>query len=399
MLKKLKLHNFRTFLNAEIDFTQRHLLIGKNNSGKTNLCIALRFLSTAATGDLAAMAREIPGGVGEITNWATKSEEFELSCTCQLPFEGADYDFTYSLTLKPEPSHQHGQVVLRVLSEQLWIDDARFSGVPLLGSDGQSVTMLHEEAALGRQGDASRVVASAPQDATMLSRLYEQPGFGRALLFRRCLSNWAHCAFSPEHMRQCRRQMPSAYGGLSTRGDNLATALYHLKNIDESRYRRVINHTHVTEPHLEAINFVPAPNQPPVPYVALRNQPRASWEGLSDGTLRTLGLALIIEYVSAWQDVGAVPRAPLVMIEEPENGLYPGQLRKIFDLFEEWAPEGQFIFTSHNPYFIDFFDGHREAVTVLRRKGERTEILPAPRAEEGPDRLTLSEQYSMELID
>ena len=90
---------------------------------------------------------------------------------------------------------------------------------------------------------------------------------------------------------------------------------------------------------------------------------------------------------------------PVVLIEEPENGVHPGLLRWLIDLFEERASAGQFIFTSHSPYFIDMFDGFRDSVTLLRREKDRTVTKSPPPPEEGPDRPMLSEEFSMELLD
>jgi predicted ATPase len=120
---------------------------------------------------------------------------------------------------------------------------------------------------------------------------------------------------------------------------------------------------------------------------------------LSDGTLRTLAIAAIIETTAARHD--AFPSiTSMCIIEEPENGIAPAYLRSIFDLFEERSPAGQFIFTSHSPYFIDLFDGARNSVTVLRKAADHTEIgqPPALASDQGPDRLTLSEEYATELV-
>jgi predicted ATPase len=90
------------------------------------------------------------------------------------------------------------------------------------------------------------------------------------------------------------------------------------------------------------------------------------------------------------------------MIEEPENGIAPGQLRRVFNLFEEWAPSSQFIFTSHSPSFIDMFDYRRSNVTVLKKATDHTDILSAkapPIAVDGDDKLTLSMEYASELLE
>jgi len=172
-----------------------------------------------------------------------------------------------------------------------------------------------------------------------------------------------------------------------------------VKSFDDRRYRRIIELVKLVEPAFEAINYLVAPGQQPVPFVSLSNQSSASWVGLSDGTLRALGLALIIETAAACSPpTNTVPS--LSVIEEPENGIFPGLLRRFFDLFEEWAPTSQFIFTSHSPYFIDMFDDKREWVTVFKKATDRSESFHPPKRElgNGDDRLTLSMEYASELF-
>lgn len=394
MLKKLRLHNFKTFLNAEIEFQERHLLIGRNNSGKTNLCSALRFLKGAAIAELEKVSSSIPGGVWEITNWALDSKLIELSCECDLTFEEEELQFTYTLSLEVSSEPPSGKVELRVRNEKLEAKGARFGNAALIESDGHQAHLLHEKRYM-KSEDGCRVDTLAPRDSTMLSKLYELDTNRRAIAFRRYLAGWSDFALSPLAMRMLWRESPSDSVGLSSYGNTLPQALFHLKNLNEASYRRVIDFVRENaEPELDAIHHIPAPDQPPVPIVALKSRLRTSWNGLSDGTLRLLALALIVESAA---NLGDQPT--FAIIEEPENGIYPGMLRKVFELFEERAPNAQFLFTSHSPYFINLFDGKRESVTLLRRNKERTEIIPAPPEDQNPDREMLAEQYSMELFD
>jgi len=395
MLKTLRLHNFRTFLNAELTFTNRHLVIGRNNSGKTNLCRALWFLGATARTDLETAVLTVPGGISEIANWRLNKNQIDLSCTCELPFEGAPYVYTYDLSLKVEPSSAPsgvGQLALHVAGERLVINGPGFKNSKLLENDGRQAQMLHEDS-----DEEYKPETLAPADATMLSKLYELKSNRRAIAFRRYLRNWHYFALSPDAIRFGWAKPSSSRALLGPLGDTLATVLYQEKNFNDRLYRHVLKHTQLVEPSLEAINFFVSPDQAATPFVELRNRPQASWVGLSDGTLRCLALAFIIELVGSTHNADTVP-APLVMIEEPENGIYPGQLRRVFDLFEERAPQGQFVFTSHSPYFIDLFDAFRESVTLLRREEERTKVLSVPPPEEGSDRPMLSEEYSMELL-
>ena len=402
MLSTLRLHNFRTYLNAELRFTSRHLIIGRNNSGKTNLCAALRFLGATATGDLARATLAVPGGVSEIKNWAFHSSIVELSCICDLPFEGAPLRYKYDLKLSAEPptaalAVMPHQPVLKMNSEYLIVNGGGFRDTVLLSNDGRESHLLHEKAHLSGKG-APDITTRSPSDSTMLSKLYELETNQRAVMFRRYLSSWSFYAISPERVRFGWREAQVDDVGLGLTGHNLAVMLYHVKTFNDRAYRSILEHVRTIEPELKAINFLTYAGQVPTPFVELERRAQASWTGLSDGTLRCLALALLAEASRPSPDVDAIH--PLVVVEEPENGIFPGQLREFFDLFEERSGGGQFIFTSHSPYFINFFDAQRQSVTELRRSNERTEVLSVPPPDDSdPERPLLAEEYSLGLLE
>ncbi|MFQ5732436.1 MAG: AAA family ATPase [Planctomycetaceae bacterium] len=401
MLKSLKLHNFKTFLNAEITFSQRHLLIGKNNSGKTNLALAIRFLSSTATSDFESATSRIPGGIWDIRNRFLDSDEISLSCRCELEYEGQPCKYEYALKLSITTStsvQANGQTQATVLEERLWFDGANLRDVVLLESDGREAKMLYEEQAKS-DDEPQQPKTLAPRNATMLSKLYELESNRRAILFRNYLRNWAYFSLSPLSMRIGSGVRDEAGWVLDIDGGNLASAIFQLKNVNERSYRRLIEHVRIVEPSLEAINFVTVPNQPPVPFVDLSEAPRTPWHSLSDGTLRVMGLALCVEQANHFSPPNSLAPS-LAVIEEPENGIFPGQLRRIMNLFEEWAPLSQFVFTSHSPYVIDLFDDKRESVTILRKERDRTESASPPPLDPIPDddRFTLSTEYAAELF-
>ncbi|MEE9269373.1 MAG: AAA family ATPase [Candidatus Krumholzibacteria bacterium] len=403
MLTKLKLHNYKTFLNAEFDFKDRHLVIGANNSGKTNLSSAIAFLGATARSELtAAAANWVPGGITEMKNRDFTPAEMEFSCTCELEFESKPCEYTYDLTLKPAPAQQAAavpQIELRVVHERLIFSGEGFNDVVLLENDGHEAKLFHEKQH-GHGQPAHTPKMLSPANATMLSKLHELEGNRRAILFRQFLSCWSYYSLSPLAIRGEHRDDRGGMVVLSANGENLSSVIFQMKNMDDGLYRHVIDHARIVEPDFEAINFIPTPDQGAIPFVALRGNKRVTWRGLSDGTLRCLGLGYIVERGAMMNQVAGVPI--LTVIEEPENGIHPGQLRRVFDLFEERAPTEQFIFTTHSPYFIDFFDAKRESVTILKRNRDRTEINPAPPVrpeDQTPDRLTLADQYSLGLIE
>jgi predicted ATPase len=58
--------------------------------------------------------------------------------------------------------------------------------------------------------------------------------------------------------------------------------------------------------------------------------------------------------------------SPIVIIEEPENGLYVGLLKSLMARISTTGDSGQYVFTSHSPYFIDLFDAQITGIHILR---------------------------------
>ena len=87
-------------------------------------------------------------------------------------------------------------------------------------------------------------------------------------------------------------------------------------------------------------------------------------QSMSDGTLRYLLLCSLFVWLDEWAR-NKLP-GPLIIFEEPENGLYVGSLKPLFAKLNFDSASGQCVFTSHSPYFIDLFDAHLEGVHVMK---------------------------------
>lgn len=400
MLQKIRLHNFRTYLNAELSFTPLHLVIGKNNSGKTNLMSGIRFLSATAYADLSKAITAIPGADFEATNWTTSSDTFEIGCECTLPVEGEPCVFSYSLeihigSVQPTKLSKSELSSARIVKEELRVRGKSVVNQVLLHSDGKIGVLAFE-----RPGNKNTQGRPAPLGTTLLSKVYDTDENLYAVVFREYLASWLFFDLSPRQMRFGWKETESLTAELSVDGSNLAVVLHNVKSFDERRYRRIVEAVQQIEPELESLGSFPSPGQPPVPFIVLRDRERASWVGLSDGTLRYLAFAYLAELANSFQTNSEDLPIPPFFIEEPENGIFPGQLRTLFELIESRGGGGQWVFTSHSPYFINLFDSRRDAVTVLRKAGDRTEVITPTKPDDcDPDRPLLAEEYSMELFD
>lgn len=405
MLRKLKIHNFKSFLNAEFEFQQRHLLIGQNNSGKTNLLLALRFLASTASSPLKECAGRLPGDVPEFCNYATfprdKMSTFLAEIEVDSDHNALRTRMTYELRTEviTDRTTAPSAPLLVVCREVLTASDSK-QNLVLLDNDGCRARVLRLDGSKGASAPSFEE-HDAPRDATMLSKLYSKAEYQWALLFQNYLAHVGYFCPSAERVRHgwvgC-----TDTTGLYVHAGNLAQMLYLMKTQQEGHYRSVLRRVQRVDPELLAINFYVSPEQHVLPHVELRGRSSpTSWASLSDGTLRALSLAYLTEVAETQSDYLS-PFAPLYMIEEPENSLFVGHLRAIFDCFESEAPSAQIFFTTHSPYVIDQFDLDLTAITLLEREPTHTVVRPLSSMkasiEANTQAMPLGEQFFREMF-
>jgi predicted ATPase len=110
---------------------------------------------------------------------------------------------------------------------------------------------------------------------------------------------------------------------------------------------------------------------------------------VSDGTLRVLGLLTAAR---------VEPRPAVIGIEEPENGVYPGRLRKLLELLLDTVAEGatpadgssaQIILTTHSPVVLAAFRSrpqHLRFIDLVRRDGQLVTRARPVKSSAGDDR-------------
>lgn len=118
------------------------------------------------------------------------------------------------------------------------------------------------------------------------------------------------------------------------------------------------------EPKLDLFSF--SSPDPEHIYLFLEDEKgnRFGTRSASDGTMRFLGITCVI--LTAEEAVTDKFPPPLIVLEEPENGLYVGQLKPLIERIDPLCSNGQFVFTSHSPYFMDLFDGQLEGVNLIK---------------------------------
>lgn len=364
MLRRIRIDNFKSLINVLFEPSGLNLIIGPNNSGKTNLCRALEFLACTSRVSLMDAVYWAAGQPWDIVNKYMDKPTIDFECLSEIPIDGGKVTFEYNLIIHAKPQVQFGlPPEFSVQSETLKADGGGFESTVLLENEEGSVRLLHEKRFFQTQDtSASYIETTTPTDSTMLYRLFDLETNKYANAFKKYLSSWVRYDLENSKLRETQAKQYDWI--LNPNGSNLISVLYNLKNTNERKYRRLIEHVQEIEPRLEIINFFPTEGQV---YMQIENSKNKKFSSgsVSNGTLRFLAINYIVLSSSLLTEQVKAP-PPLIMIEEPENGIYIRSFKRIFEQIDPSGLSGQYIFTSHSPYFIDLFESCLEGVFVTK---------------------------------
>ncbi|GAA5196543.1 AAA family ATPase [Microbacterium jejuense] len=379
MIKRLRLRNFKSFADAEIEFGPFTLLIGSNGAGKSNLFDALRFLRAIGEGRSVRDAIEghappglinplvsgIRGGGAAATHFSSESTTFSLEVTVHV-------DASEIVYLVEVDTARH-----RVVSEQLsssshpgsYVYSTRPETGPLEQSDdGPAIAARFHKNARGlnpkREFSPFEFVLSQFTSRRAESRVNEEV----ADIVREELSSIAPLELQPEVLR---KYSPIGRFEMGEHGEYFAAAVWKLNSdaenpvdyeVEKDEIYPVYDEgaiarrdavlawlSQVTPREITSLSTATSPtNEVIVCVTEAPYEQEITAPSLSDGTLRFAALAL--------STVGAVGRRTL-LIEEIENGINPARISLLIRMLEQTVAldDGvQVIASTHSPAVLDF---------------------------------------------
>ncbi len=364
MLKRFRVNNFKSLLNTEFHPVGVNTLVGPNNAGKTNLCSAIRFLGLTASLSLEEALRNAIGETWNVLNVYVTHDTAEFEIDCTLLHEGEPIDYHYELYLRIAGQRKTGG--FSVEKERLIASGAGWDQTVILETVADIARILDE-----RHLKSENI--THPRNTTLVCQAFESGRNQRLILFKRYLQSWAYFCFNPASLRSASVIRQSA--GLASDGGNLSRTFFVVHNEKPRLEKQIIEIIKEIEPRLDLFTYA-SPN-PSIVQLSLEDNKgnQFSAQSLSDGTLRFMAMTYLILAAAEMQGTG-VPM-PLYMIEEPENGLYVGHLKPLIQRIDPSGRAGQFIFTTHSPYFIDLFDSNLDGLHCLK-PGIPSSVLTQP---------------------
>jgi predicted ATPase len=352
LLKRLRLHGFKSIKSMDLEFRAMNVLIGANGAGKSNLISFFKLLNEMMGGRL----QQVIGQSGRAQSLLHCGAQVTRQLDAELEFEVESAIDTYTMRLVP----------------------------------AQDSLLFSEETLSFHQ-------AGYPQPKTVRlgaghweTKVREVAGGGEktAKVFRHLLTN---CRVYHFHdTSPTARVRNFCYVGdndpLQHDAGNLAAVLLRLQQGDRHAiYNRIVSTIRMIAPYLD--DFVLRPEGPRETDIRLNWRQRGSDQvfgphQLSDGTLRAICLATLLQLPE-----DELPN--LIVVDEPELGLHPYALNRVAELFNKTALHTQVLVSTQSSGFLDQFDPGD--VIVVDREGVESHF---ERPDEGKLAVWL-EEYSL----
>jgi predicted ATPase len=382
----------------EVEFKPGHLTVftGPNNAGKTNLVEAIDFLAEAHLHDL-ELAVSRKGGIENITHRRMRRTRVPLSFEIEAHFNSDEVQrigFIGAATrrgaqkyvIPPIRINHRFEITAEsraieagfsITREEVELRDASPGGDQILFAIERDAEVRIIRRDLDRPD---------PFVSDLLFPVYSE-GFDYGRLFRATrptdlitknlyvLDVFQQYAMNLARTRlyqlvplECRKPgVPTPNAELDRHGSNLPAIVAHLRRNDKRAWSRTLAAMRRIVPGLEDIKTDFTPDRRlALQFVESGVARPWSSEDISDGTIQSLAL-----YAALFDR-----RAPLILIEEPENSVHPWIIRSFIDSCRE-AHGKQILITTHSPALINYL--RPEEVSLVWRRAGRTYLEPLTR--------------------
>lgn len=399
MLTRVHVRNYKSLADVEVKLEPLTVLFGPNAAGKSNLLDVLQLLSKLGTSRTLKDAFDSPyrgkplesfriGKKGikglveqerlvfsieadlrlsdavvnavdrQIRDMRRPGRDAAGQDSAKQPARVRERDLRYRIEIEMLPKSG----VLRVADEYLAALNSK--GEPT-GKRKPFFERQGEKIHLRLEGQAHPTHYDRYLDHTILSMPHYPPHYPHLVAARSELESWLFFYFEPrERMRAANPVKEVRHIGLM--GEELAAFLNTVRADNPSQFRGIEKALHTLMPNIDGIEI----DLSDLGEVELRLK-----EGgvamparvLSEGTLRMLGLLAL---------TGVDEHPALVGFEEPENGVHPGRIQLIAELFKtrRSLKQSQYIVTTHSPVLPDLLPD--SALFVVRRADGKTRVDP-----------------------
>lgn len=378
-IKRIYIDGFKNVDNVNVTLSKLTSLLSINNFGKSNYLkavdFAMKFISSNQKDKVNRMNTK--NHIPILNSNLGKNFKFEIEFSTDLKDEICEviygYEFQWGLSKERE-----AKIVKEYLKIKQ-IDSQKFS----LFVDRENENALYKAFNTGRC-DKDILIK---ENELLINKLsaYDNLYYIDVIKVLNEFEVYIDRHFDSEYLYSFNPLVEKGNNFLSPLSDNgVARILNELKNENLDKYNLIINtlkelFPYITEVGIHEIDLTghnksniddDAPfkwaDVEYVLYVETKNISRKiQFSNMSDGVKRILS---ILTYIT----LADYNNIPLIAIEEPENSIHPGLLKKYLMALSNFAKNSKIIITSHSPYLINFMDLSNVYIGIPNSKGIAT---------------------------
>lgn len=334
-LKKIKINNFKSLVNFEIEFEKFNCIIGLNGSGKSTFLQSLDFISQQIRGEIKQWLKKRNWEVNNLHSKLLKTKNISISLELKDDISNYIYDFEFNTSL------------LRCTSENIIVD-------------GKKILRL-ENTKYSIDGKAYDVMQE--YEGSILSSLKEDKIPESIIRIKNFVKNITSLdLLSPQSMRQKSRN-DGVELGLS--GEYLTSFL---NQLDKYNKEKILTKLRICYPNILDFDV---------------SSSRAGWKKLEliekfeDTTIKTEakhindGLLRILAILAQIYD-----KKNFLLFDEIENGINPELIEFLVDSLQE-VPH-QVLITTHSPLVLNYIEDEEAKKSIqyiYKTKEGQTKVI------------------------
>ncbi len=364
MLKKLKVKNFKSLENLELNLGKFNVLIGRNNSGKSNILDCLKFLSELAEKrNLSETIRGSGMQYKDIVYGRDYKNEISIEVCVELENEEFTYKLSFSGVNEGIRVSDDELVIKKDGAEKAIKWERREREFELVLLDGKKKDVIIVS------GVKTSLFNFVEPNTGFISRTNEetQQSLHRFLEF---MKNIKLYEFYSNKMKESERRIRAPLQSyiVTENGDNILEILHTLYLEHRDVFERI---SELLTGAIEEIGEIKIMPQKTGMYMAIKeknfSEPFPLWS-ISNGTLKIISYITALHTTDFFEFDKAKIKNPLFCFEEPENDIHSRLLEFLVDLMKN--SDAQIILSTHSPYFMDRCEP--DELIIIEKENGRT---------------------------
>jgi len=340
MITKIRIRNFRSFKDITVKLKPFNVLIGPNDSGKSNFLDAFRVISDMMLSRLDNVFFVPFQSFNALVfqGAQNKTISFDVEGKTRTADRQEPFEFEYSVEISPNKKG-----ALHIPTERLKIKRAGAKKCQYINRTGE-ITKVREETNNRKRS----VLYHFDSDKCAVSLLSDIKRHAYIRAVRHELGfSWLYM-FQPSKMNSPveKKEKGSIDVILSEDGSNLGEVLFYLQENCPDKFKNLKNSLKDAIPSVEDLKVTLIEK---LIFVFIKQHYngqllKLNLKSVSDGLLRFLGILSVVYN----------PATPSILLfEELENGIHPRRLQTAVNLIRFLSQFSQVFVTTHSPYLVD----------------------------------------------